>query len=102
MEKKRLSKEERQQLFICDDCGVNTSEIHEYYMVHDDIWRSVAGDSLEGMLCIGCLEDRLGRRLTAEDFTDCILNNAKVSLFVALKNWRFADCSNRLRSRLLT
>jgi hypothetical protein len=28
----------------------------------------------EGMLCIGCLETRLGRQLTHEDFTDCPVN----------------------------
>jgi hypothetical protein len=34
-------------------------------MVRDDLWPIGKDD---GMLCIGCLERRLGRRLTREDF----------------------------------
>jgi len=28
----------------------------------------------EKMLCIGCMEDRLGHKLTKEDITDCPVN----------------------------
>src|SRR6478736_2828151 len=51
----------------CDDCKVNVNEIDEYYMVEDEIWLSVMPD-FTGMLCIGCLENRLGRVLTPPDF----------------------------------
>ena len=47
--------------------------IHEYYMIHESLWLSVM-KCLCGMLCIGCVESRLGRKLTPEDFTDCALN----------------------------
>lgn len=47
--------------------------MHEHYFVRTDIWLSVVG-SIVGMLCIGCLEKRLGRELNATDFTDCSLN----------------------------
>lgn len=60
---------------FCVLCGVNTScvgGIAEYYMVHDDIWRKYG--CFNGMLCIGCLEDRMGRQLVAADFTDCPVN----------------------------
>lgn len=66
--------------FICVDCGVNTAEINEYYMVNDVIWLRATGalnmrdEDAEGMFCIGCLEARLGRKLNAGDFTDCPLN----------------------------
>lgn len=61
--------------FLCVDCGFNT--IHcEYYMVHDEIW-SGAGMPDEGMLCIGCLEERLGRELTAKDFTHAPVNQCE-------------------------
>lgn len=59
----------------CVICGVNTSGfrgIGEYYMVHDDIWKQHGCH--RGMLCIGCLESRLGRFLVASDFTDCPVN----------------------------
>jgi hypothetical protein len=59
--------------FACLDCGVDTGRINEYYMVTDEAWLS-ANPLEDGMLCIGCLEGRLGRRLTPEDFTRCPLN----------------------------
>ncbi len=38
-------------------------------MVHDQVWGSEARLPLSGcMLCISCLEARLGRKLEAEDF----------------------------------
>ena len=40
-------------------------QMHEYYMVQNDIWRVYrAGD---GMLCIGCLEKRMGRKLPVNE-----------------------------------
>ena len=86
----------------CADCEVDTFDIGEYYMVRHDLWavawagRRVncdcgAIDTVDGsqcvfefddmsgrrcreVLCIGCLEHRLGRTLTRNDFTDCRLN----------------------------
>jgi hypothetical protein len=57
---------------FCKDCGVDTFEINEYYMVTKDLWRQYGVK--RGMLCIACLEKRMGRSLTLDDFTDCILN----------------------------
>jgi hypothetical protein len=60
------------------DCGNQTAMTHkdEYYMIHDALWLK-ANPKGEGMLCIGCVEDRLGRRLSADDFTDCLLNKSR-------------------------
>jgi hypothetical protein len=56
--------------WFCADCDEHT--IDEYYMVGDDLWADYgAGDRV---LCIGCLEIRIGRRLTPADFTDCGAN----------------------------
>lgn len=52
--------------YICLDCGDNTFYKNEYYMVHDQVWDSVATN---GMLCVECLEQRLGRLLTSKDFS---------------------------------
>jgi hypothetical protein len=49
----------------CADCGVDTAA-WESYMVRGAVWRD-AGD-VDGYLCIGCLELRLGRVLTPQDF----------------------------------
>lgn len=42
-------------------------------MVHDHIWDTAGAD--HGYLCIGCLENRMARRLTAADFTDAPIND---------------------------
>lgn len=59
--------------FICHGCGIDTREISEYYMVQDAIWLKAFPHG-SGMLCIGCLEDRIGRTLTSEDFIDAPIN----------------------------
>ena len=63
----------RRPNFACLDCGVDTARIDEYYIVTSQVWLS-ANPVKAGMLCIGCLEGRLGRNLTPEDFIDCPLN----------------------------
>jgi hypothetical protein len=52
--------------FVCTDCSFDTLEGGEYYMVHDDLWE--AHGCGDGMLCIGCLEDRMGTTLQSDDF----------------------------------
>jgi hypothetical protein len=58
---------------LCLDCGVDTVAIGEYYVVRDEVWAQAA-KPLDGMLCIGCLEGRLGCRLEPGDFDDFPLN----------------------------
>lgn len=61
--------------FLCIDCQADTLRTWEYYMVHSRVWlEAVPENQGAGMLCIGCLEKRLGRRTNREDFTDCPLN----------------------------
>jgi hypothetical protein len=48
----------------CDPDGFPV-EGFERYKVHDEVWKAARG---EGWLCVGCLEERLGRRLTPDDF----------------------------------
>ncbi len=53
----------------CNDCNIDTRFINEYYMVNDDVWlKAVPGK--KGILCIGCLEHRLGRELKPRDFSE--------------------------------
>jgi hypothetical protein len=75
--------------FNCVDCLRNT--IDEYYMVHDVVWEAARMQPHGGMLCIGCLETRLGRTLTADDFTNYPINRDA-----------FSHRSARLRHRLRT
>jgi hypothetical protein len=57
--------------WLCDDCGVDTRP-WEMYMVRDEVWAEV-GDAV--LLCVGCLEERLGRCLEREDFLAIPLND---------------------------
>jgi hypothetical protein len=71
--------------FPCHDCTVNTVPLEgerEYYEVLDSIWKAAGcpgkGQSDNGpggfFLCIGCLEKRLGRTLTKQDFKELPAN----------------------------
>lgn len=61
--------------YRCMDCGIDSDAIGEFYMVKREVWATaVPTFERDGMLCIGCLEKRLGRELTPKDFTDCPLN----------------------------
>jgi hypothetical protein len=80
---------------ICKDCGTDTTPpegAREDYKVHDELWRAAGMPEEDGdvYLCVGCLEKRLGRELTAEDFTSCPVNNVS------------PEQSHRLRARLNT
>jgi hypothetical protein len=89
----------------CADCDIDTLDTGEFYMVHNELWAAAwagrrvncdcgAIDTHGGLqrvfefneprrrgcerckfLCIGCLEQRLGRALTRADFVDCRLND---------------------------
>jgi hypothetical protein len=82
----------------CADCGIGTIRLGEWYMVRDEVWeqawcgRRKPWQVLPGheVLCIGCLERRLGRTLTAFDFTDAEVNDASKD-----------NISPRLRARLM-
>jgi hypothetical protein len=82
----------------CADCGVGTIQLGEWYMVCDDLWEQAWRDRRkcwhgrvpgQEILCIGCLEQRLGRTLTASDFTDAPINDPSKG-----------NISQRLRARL--
>ena len=59
--------------FLCLDCGIDTGKIGEHYMLIDSVWYQVH-TSNKGMLCIGCLEIRLRRKLTKLDFNTSHVN----------------------------
>ena len=58
----------------CHDCGDRAwVQLHEDYMVRQDIWHQACVvepvmKNGEGMLCVGCIEQRLGRQLCRDDF----------------------------------
>lgn len=70
--------------YLCKDCDVDTADIDEYVMIDEALWEScITEEERENpseernrlMLCVGCIEKRLGRKLTSHDFpTDIPLN----------------------------
>jgi hypothetical protein len=88
----------------CADCGIGTLTAGEWYAVKNEIWKvawnarpqpsareNLAEETLppvqpllpglhlpepegEQILCIGCLEQRIGRTLTCRDFADALIN----------------------------
>lgn len=70
--------------YYCIDCG--THEMLDNYfgkafMVLDDIWDGITNeDEKYKLLCWDCVEKRLGRKLTPEDFNDSFLNKMNTRL----------------------
>jgi len=62
-----MRKDER---WLCLDCGKNTFEGREdYYFLRNRLWRQlVPRRERHGMICRNCIERRLGRPLTPDDF----------------------------------
>lgn len=95
-----MSRESRDDV-RCKDCGEiviharwNPGKAYEHYMVHGSLWEEVGGG--RGHLCIGCLEERLGRQLDKGDFPDIPVN----SLAPEVDRYAWSDRSPRLRDRL--
>jgi hypothetical protein len=76
----------------CLDCGTDTIEAGEYYILRDDVWLSTGVKRDGGMLCIGCVESRLGRRLNRSDFTSAGINTQPNA-------WRSARFNERLAAQ---
>lgn len=56
---------------LCKDCGVETIRPDgiDYYMVNHKLWKKYGVG--EDMLCIKCLEERMGRKLKKSDILVC-------------------------------
>lgn len=85
---------------LCADCQAETLSTEpgvptEYYMVHDPIWQ--AAGKIRGYLCIGCLEARLGRQLTAADFTIAKINDLGYSNIEYAWSWRSDRAAQQAR-----
>ena len=53
----------------CNADGDLIDGASEWYMVHDHVWRAaMENGGMVRFLCIGCLEQRVGRRLKPSDF----------------------------------
>jgi hypothetical protein len=52
----------------CADCGVDVVTIGHWYMVSTEVWAASGLGPDDGVLCLVCLERRLGRPLGQRDF----------------------------------
>jgi hypothetical protein len=73
---------------ICNDCGVNVLKIGEYYMLKGELWEKRLKLGWDDNLCIGCLEARLGRKVTIGDMA-----------FLPAYRWMYPR-SDRLTARI--
>jgi hypothetical protein len=68
-----LTREQMEQAMAADwnDQGVEQTicERSEVYTVKSAIWKAAGMGPMAGCLCIGCLEQRIGRTLTPRDFS---------------------------------
>jgi hypothetical protein len=63
-----------QEFCPCAGCGIATG-FNEFYMVKDRVWAQACGGRHTAYLCIGCLEKRLGKTLSRNDFKKVPLND---------------------------
>ena len=61
-------------VYNCHNCSKDClkNKRIDYYMLNDDIWKSIH-PNIAGMLCMDCVEKKLGRLLTKEDIKLCPL-----------------------------
>lgn len=74
----------RDKIKPCACCGVSTSKIGEHFFLRSEIWYRVH-PSERGFLCVGCVETKLGRLLTKQDFTDCTINKPQRGVHMSLR-----------------
>lgn len=53
---------------LCDDCGVEIFVDDNMVMLNDELWYKINGNKFEGALCDECIEKKLKRPITSEDF----------------------------------
>jgi hypothetical protein len=71
--------------WCCLDCGKNTGPAEEYFMLRHELWRRLVGRrDRGGMLCIRCVELRLGRGLCGRDFLQVPVNAGQARVCDAL------------------
>lgn len=64
---------------MCLDCQIDTGKIGEHYMLVDTTWH-LTGLRKYGMLCVGCVELRINRKLKATDFNNSYLNKPRTGI----------------------
>ena len=58
--------------FRCVDCQTCTLCTGQYYMVKNEVWAAAGLGPVDGMLCLDCLGQRIGREVAYDDFTEIV------------------------------
>jgi hypothetical protein len=69
--------------FLCMDCKKDTNNSNEIYSLKQRIWLR-ANPLIARMLCLECVERRLGRNLVADDFSRAPINAENAAVCPAL------------------
>jgi hypothetical protein len=83
----------------CHDCHRDIGVEYNYW-VQDDVWP----DPDPGLLCVACLEDRIGRRLRHEDFDLTVpltLMGASLSATIRDRIGSIADAPAEVRAKTI-
>ena len=56
--------------FYCMGCGEDVTD--EFFMIHHHLWDTYI--NTRGWICVPCVERRMDRRLTRDDFIMCPIN----------------------------
>lgn len=60
----------------CTDCGCKPWKMGEDFYVTDGLWLTTMPiGKRDDLICVGCFEKRLGRKLTRKDFKPWFRNN---------------------------
>lgn len=69
----------RSKCMDCVDCGMPARL--EYFVVRNEVWAATGISTPGECLCIGCVEQRIGRRLVPDDFPECLVNDPSCPWF---------------------
>jgi len=71
--------------WLCKDCGKDCFvDNKDYYMVNNEIWKKHGVGT--GVLCMDCMEERIGHKLTVNDILPCPLTESFNSYTKAILN----------------
>jgi hypothetical protein len=93
----------------CVACGLGTITAGEWYMIRREVWEQAWEGRRKSwhlkvlgveILCVGCLEKRIGRELAKGDFTEVPINNPdRYAMSVRLRARHDAPYAAEPRSR---
>lgn len=72
-------------IWICKGCGKDCElDNIDYYVVRDAVWKKYGVG--KGMLCMDCIEKRMGRKLAKKDIEPCFVTQTLNTYTAAILN----------------